>query len=198
MDRTSSNPLGRIFLSDNIIHADNVLIEKVVVESARTGYILTTLELSDENNVIYMQETRLNVGEYTIIIDESGRRLNLYDLQEGMRIDAYFSSAMTRSIPPQSSAFSIIVLQEEATVDITTDRVVNVDTNYGFIITGNPYDIYDQMIFTVSDDTVILDQSNNTIPLEAIQPGQLVQVEHAIFQTLSIPPQSPAYRVMVL
>lgn len=198
MDRTSSNPLGRIFLSDNIIHADNVLIEKVVVESARTGYILTTLELSDENNVIYMQETRLNVGEYTIIIDESGRRLNLYDLQEGMRIDAYFSSAMTRSIPPQSSAFSIIVLQEEATVDITTDRVVNVDTNYGFIITGNPYDIYDQMIFTVSDDTVVLDQSNNTIPLEAIQPGQLVQVEHAIFQTLSIPPQSPAYRVMVL
>ncbi|WP_228354227.1 hypothetical protein [Variimorphobacter saccharofermentans] len=198
MDRTSSNPLGRIFLSDNIIHADNVLIEKVVVESARTGYILTTLELSDENSVIYMQETRLNVGEYTIIIDESGRRLNLYDLQEGMRIDAYFSSAMTRSIPPQSSAFSIIVLQEEATVDITTDRVVNVDTNYGFIITGNPYDIYDQMIFTVSDDTVILDQSNNTIPLEAIQPGQLVQVEHAIFQTLSIPPQSPAYRVMVL
>lgn len=198
MDRTSSNPLGRIFLSDKIIRADNVLIEKVVVESARTGYILTTLELSDENNVIYMQETRLNVGEYTIIIDESGRRLNLYDLQEGMRIDAYFSSAMTRSIPPQSSAFSIIVLQEEATVDITTDRVVNVDTNYGFIITGNPYDIYDQMIFTVSDDTVILDQSNNTIPLEAIQPGQLVQVEHAIFQTLSIPPQSPAYRVMVL
>ncbi|MBB2184664.1 hypothetical protein H0486_17500 [Lachnospiraceae bacterium MD1] len=180
------------------MHADNVLIEKVVVESARTGYILTTLELSDENSVIYMQETRLNVGEYTIIIDESGRRLNLYDLQEGMRIDAYFSSAMTRSIPPQSSAFSIIVLQEEATVDITTDRVVNVDTNYGFIITGNPYDIYDQMIFTVSDDTVILDQSNNTIPLEAIQPGQLVQVEHAIFQTLSIPPQSPAYRVMVL
>ncbi|NLP33663.1 MAG: hypothetical protein GX359_00485, partial [Clostridiales bacterium] len=44
----------------------------------------------------------------------------------------------------------------------------------------------------------ILDQNNNTIPLEAIQPGQLVRVEHAIFQTLSIPPQSPAYLVQVL
>jgi hypothetical protein len=89
-------------------------------------------------------------------------------------------------------------LQEEAPVNITTDRVVSVDMNNGFLLTGNPYDIYDQMIFTISSETVILDQNNNIIPLEAIQPGQMVQVEHAIFQTLSIPPQSPAYRVQVV
>jgi hypothetical protein len=115
-----------------------------------------------------------------------------------MRIDADFSSAMTRSIPPQSSAYRIVVLEEESSVYITTDRVVSVDTNNGFLLTGNPNDMYDQMIFTISDQTVILDQDNDTIPLEDIQPGQLVRVEHAMFQTLSIPPQSPAYRVQVL
>jgi hypothetical protein len=198
MNRTSSAPLGMIFLSDNVIHVDSAIIEEVVVDTARTGYILITIGESDENNIIYMQEIRLNIGENTIIIDENGISLNLDDLDEGMRIDADFSSAMTRSIPPQSSAYRIVVLEEESSVNITTDRVVSVDTNNGFLLTGNPNDMYDQMIFTISDQTIILDQDNDTIPLEDIQPGQLVRVEHAMFQTLSIPPQSPAYRVQVL
>jgi hypothetical protein len=186
------------FLGDTIIHVENVPIEEVAVNTDSTGYILISFQVSDENSVIYMQEIRLNIGNNTIIIDDNGRSLNMYDLSQGMRVDADFSSAMTRSIPPQSSAYRIVVLQEEPSVDRTTDRVVSVDTNNGFLLTGNPYDMYDQMIFNISNETVILDQNNNTIPLEAIQPGQMVRVEHAIFQTLSIPPQSPAYRVQVL
>ncbi len=198
MNRTSSAPQGMLYLGDTIIHVENALIEEVAANTERTGYILISVGVNDENNMIYMQEIRLNVGNNTIIIDEKGIPLNLYDLNEGMRIDADFSTAMTRSIPPQSSAYRIVVLQEEPSVNITTDRVVGVDVNNGFLLTGNPNDMYDQMIFTISDQTVILDQNNNTIPLEEIQPGQLVQVEHAMFQTLSIPPQSPAYRVQVL
>lgn len=198
MDRNSSDPQGMLFLSDNIIHVDNALIEEVAAETGSIGYVLISFGVNDENNMMYMQEVRLNVGNDTIIIDEEGTPLNLYDLEKGMRIDADFSSAMTRSIPPQSSAYRIVVLQEEMSVNITTDRVVSVDLNNGFLTTGNPYDMYDQMIFNISDETVILDHNGNSIPLEAIQPGQRVRVEHAIFQTLSIPPQSPAYRVQVL
>ena len=198
MNRTNSDQWGMEYLNDTIIHVENAVIEEVATDTGRTGYVLISFEVSGENNMIYTQEVRLNVGNNTIVIDEDGRPLNLYDLREGMRIDADFSSAMTRSIPPQSNAYRIVVLQEEVSVIITTDRVVGVDTNNGFLITGNPYDINDQMIFTISNETVILDQNNNTIPLEAIQPGQLVRVEHAIFQTLSIPPQSPAYLVQVL
>ena len=197
MNHTSSALLGMIFLSDSIIHVDSAIIEEVDVNTAGTGYLLISIGESDENNIIYMQEIRLNIGDNTIIIDENGMELNLYDLNEGMRVDADFSSAMTRSIPPQSSAYRIVVLEEEDSVEFTTDRVVNVDPSNGFLLTGNPYDMYDQMIFTISYQTVILDQDNDTIPLEDVQPGQLVRVEHAIFQTLSIPPQSPAYRVQV-
>lgn len=198
MNRTSSAPQGMFFLGDTIIHVENALIEEVTANTESTGYVLISFGVSDENNMTYMQEIMLNVGNDTIIIDENGMSLNLYDLTEGMRIDADFSSAMTRSIPPQSNAYRIVVLQEEVPVNITTDRVVSVDTNNGFLLTGNPYDINDQMMFTISNETVILDRNNNSIPLEAIQPGQLVRVEHAIFQTLSIPPQSPAYRVQLL
>lgn len=198
MNRTGSTPQGMVFLSDMVIHIDNALVEEVVANTEGTGYVLISFEVIDENNMIYSQEIRLNVGDKTIIIDENGITLDLYDISEGMRIDADFSSVMTRSIPPQSNAFRIVVLQEEVSVIISTDRVVSVDTNNGFLLTGNPYDMNDQMAFTISNETVILNQDDQTIPLEAIQPGQLVQVEHAMFQTMSIPPQSPAYRVQVL
>lgn len=193
-----SAPQGMILPGDLIIHVENALIEEVVAYTDRTGYILISFEASDENNMIYMQEVRLNVGDETIVVDEMGTALTMNELEEGMRIDADFSAAMTRSIPPQSNAYRIVVLLEEASVIITTDRVVSVDLDHGFLLTGNPYDFYDQIIFTISNETVILDQDNNTIPLEAIQPGQLVRVEHAIFQTLSIPPQSPSYLVQII
>ena len=198
MNQPSSAPKGMPNLNDRIIQVENALIEEVNADTERTGFILISYGVNDENDRIYMQEVRLNVGTRTIITNENGMRLNMYDLTAGMRIAADFSAAMTRSIPPQSNAYRIVVLQEETPVSITTDRVVSVDLNTNFLITGNPYDFYDQMIFTISDQTVILDQNNNPLPLGAIQPGQLVRVEHAIFQTLSIPPQSPAYLVQVL
>ncbi len=184
--------------SGSTIHVENAIIEEVVADTKSTGYVLISYEDLNENNMIYMQEVRLNVGDETIIIDGNGTSLSMFDLTTGMRIDAAFSSAMTRSIPPQSSAYRIIVLREDTSVNITTDRVVSTDTNNGFLTTGNPYDINDQFVFTISDDTVILNRDNENITLADIQPGQLVWVEHAIFQTLSIPPQSPAYRVQVL
>ena len=198
MNRSSSAPQGISYLGNMVIHVDNAVIEEVTATTGRTGYLLISYGVNDENNMIYMQEIRLNVGNSTIIIDERGRRLNLFDLREGMRIDADFSSAMTRSIPPQSNAYRIVVLQEQESTITTTDRVVSVDTRNNFLLTGNPYDVNEQMIFTISNETVIRNREGRSIPLRAIQPGQLVRVEHATFQTLSIPPQSPAYLVQVL
>ena len=198
MNRNKSISHGAFYLSDAVIHVENALIEEVRVENESRGYVLVSLKLYDDNNIKYMQEVRLNVGDDTIIIDEKGRMLNLYDVEKGMQIDADISSLMTRSIPPQSFAYRIVVLDKKASVTIKTDRVVGVDTDNGFLLTGNPYDMNDQFLFTISSDTVILDKNNNIISLNEIQPGQLVRVEHAIFQTLSIPPQSPAYRVQII
>lgn len=198
MNDNSSDQPGIIFVSDSILRVENALIEEVVTQDYGTGYILISYEEVDEKNQIYLNQIRLNVGRNTIIIDENGEFLNLYDLNMRMRIDAEFSSAMTRSIPPQSNAYRIIVLNEETSFNVTTDRVVGIDANNGFLLTGNPHDMYDQIIFTISDQTIILDNNDKPIPLESIQPGQLVRVEHAIFQTLSIPPQSPAYQIQII
>jgi len=54
------------------------------------------------------------------------------------------------------------------------------------------------MRFVVSQATEILDQTGSSIPLSALQPGQMARIEHANFQTASIPPQTTAYRIQVI
>ncbi len=189
---------GLQLLSDAVMRVEDALIMEVNANSRRSGYILISYEMDDTQEDQSVNQVRLNIGKNTIIISEYGEPLNLNDLEQGMRIDADFSSAMTRSIPPQSSAFRIVVLSDEPTTDVTIDRVVEVDPENNFLLTGNPYDFYDQMRFNISEATVIMDSNGIIIPLAAIQPGKLVNVEHAMFQTMSIPPQSPAYRIQVL
>ncbi|MDD4113160.1 MAG: hypothetical protein PHC56_09060 [Herbinix sp.] len=109
MNRNNSSQ-GMTYLNDNIIHVENALIEEVATDTGKRGYVLISFQAGDDNNMIYMQEVRLNVAEETIIIDEEGRPLNLYAFEEGMRIDADISAAMTRSIPPQSYAYRVKVL----------------------------------------------------------------------------------------
>lgn len=198
MNNNRITPQDMYLLSKNILRVENAVIEEVFSESSTIGHVLISYEVSDQNNLTGVNQISLNVGGNTIIINENGEALSLNDLSEGMRIDAEFSAAMTRSIPPQSQAYRIVVLSEELDISVTVDRVVGIDAINGFLLTGNPYDMNDQMIFTVSDTTIILDQNDMPIPLEAIQPGQLVRVEHAIFQTMSIPPQSPAYLIQVI
>jgi hypothetical protein len=198
MNYNRTTPQGRILQSEDILRIENAVIEEVMSTSRSSGYVLISCEELDQNNQSYINQLRLNVGKNTIIMDDSGAPLSIHDLREGMRVNAEFSAAMTRSIPPQSNAYRIIVLQDLPSVSVTTDRVVGIDTSHGFLLAGNPYDIYDQILFTISDETVILDQEENPIELDAIQPGQLVRVVHAIFQTLSIPPQTPAYHVQIL
>ncbi len=198
MDNTAADPRGTISQNSRIMHVENALVEEVFTNNRRTGYILISYGVEDQNDMIYIETLRLNVDRNTVIINQFGQELSLYELRKGMWIDADFSSAMTRSIPPQSTAYRIIVRADNPSVNVTTDRVAEVDVRNGFLYTGNPYDISDQMRFVVNNATVILDRNGNPMRLGALQPGQLVRVEHANFQTLSIPPQTTAFRIQLL
>jgi hypothetical protein len=183
---------------NNIIQVENAVIEEVYVETCVSGYILISYTPPGQNNRNQNEQIRLNVSKYTIIESQYGETLSLCNLDVGLRVNAEFSAAVTRSIPPQSSAYRIIVIIGESNTTVTIDRVVSVDAVNGFLTTGNPFDLSEQISFNISDNTIIIGRSGNRIPLGQVKPGQMVMVEHANFQTMSIPPQSPAYRVKVL
>lgn len=70
-------------------------------------------------------------------------------------VNAVFSSAMTRSIPPQANAFLIMVQKRRPQIEIATSigRIASIDAANGFLYTGNPNDINSQVRYVVSNST---------------------------------------------
>lgn len=183
--------------SKNFLSVEDAIIEEIYLENMKNGYVLITYSEKDDEGVLQTEHLRLNVGPSTSIQTPYGETLSLYGLERGMHINALFSSAMTRSIPPQSQAYRITVIPDDDFIYITTDRVVEVDLKNGFLYTGNPNDISDQMRFVITDATTILNQNGDRVRLDKIRLGQMVSVEHATFQTPSIPPQTTAFRIYI-
>lgn len=178
------------------ISVQNAFIEEIRIDRG-AGYVTISYGELGDFDIIHMNVVILIVGRQTVIRDQFGQRLSLWDLSEGMTIDAVFSSAMTRSIPPQSQAFQITVVND-MDFSVTVGRVLRVDLSNRFLYTGRANDPLSQMRFVITPSTLILNRSGDRISLRNIRPGQTVRVEHATFQTASIPPQTTAYRVQVL
>lgn len=185
------------------INVEDAVIEEIFQDN-NVSYVTISYGVLGDFNTINMELVRLVVDRNTIIRDRRGRRMRVRDLRVGNVVDASFSTAMTRSIPPQSRAFAITVIREYVNPiqpgfpNIVEDRIMEVDRNNNFLITGNPFDMMSQMRFVVDNSTEIFDRRGNRIRLRDLRPGQMVRVEHADFMTMSIPPQTTAFRIWVI
>jgi len=182
---------------NDIIFADDAIIEEIFIDN-RTGFVTISYGVMGEFCTVNMELVTLIVSQDTVIRDQFGQNMSLRDLRRGMIVDAEFSSAMTRSIPPQSRAYRITVINQGNNSNIMEDFVLSVDTNNNFLYTGNANDIYSQMRFVINDSTRIMDRRGNRIRLRDLRPGQRVRIEHANFQTMSIPPQTTAFVVQII
>jgi hypothetical protein len=181
----------------DVIRTRDSIIENIDM-NRNAGFVTVSYGVMGNFNMIHMELVTLVVGRDTIIQDRSGRKMRLSDLREGMTVDAVFSSAMTFSNPPQSKAYSITVTNRNGSSNITEGRVLSVDVRNGYLYTGNANDLSSQMKFVITNSTAIFDRNGNSIPLRNIRAGQRVRVEHANFQTFSIPPQTTAFVVQII
>lgn len=141
---------------------------------------------------------RLVVNQETDLYDERGRRIRAGELERGMTVDASFSSAMTRSIPPQAQAFFIRITGRTNQTVTTTGRILEVNTRNSFILVLRDQNPSSVIRFNVSNGTVILDPFGRRTSLSNLIPGLRVRVEHASFTTTGIPPQSAAFTIRVV
>lgn len=91
-----------IFISDGRIEA---------ITSERNTTFVTVTYTNRANRSRQNQSIRLVVSRNTLILDEFGNRIPASELTTGMIINAVVSSAVTRSIPPQTTAFEIRVIR---------------------------------------------------------------------------------------
>lgn len=183
--------------SNNIICVKDALIEEIFRDK-NGGYVTISYGDMGEFNMIQIIVVQLLVAQDTVIQNQFGQKMLLRDLEAGMRINAEFSNIMTASEPPITRAFTITVLREKTSSNVKMDRVITVDTDNNFFVTGNANDINSQIRFQVSAATIILDKRGNRVCLSSIKAGQMVRVEYASFMTFSIPPQTTAYKVQIL
>lgn len=141
---------------------------------------------------------RLVINQDTVIRDENGRNMRIGELERGMTVDASFSSAMTRSIPPQAQAFSIRVVRRSNRTETTTGRIIEVNTRNNYILVLRNQNLSSAIRFNVSPNTVILDFFGRRTGLSSLRQGFRVRVEHASFSTASIPPQTTAFTIRII
>ena len=123
-----------------------------VKESFRTGSMATVSKINLDGETVSSilvkttdeQEIQLNLSADTLIVNnETGAAAALSDIKEGDKIYAYYSKAMTRSLPPQSACELILVgvgentpasLHEVGTVSTNEEGMTEVLTADGSMI----------------------------------------------------------------
>lgn len=147
------------------------------------------------NNV---NRVTLIVDSNTLIIDQWGNTVNANRLRRGMNINASFSTVMTRSIPPQTVAYTIQLLNSTTFYDTTDGRIVSVDRANRFITVLANSNMSPVIRFNIAPNAIIMTPFGRTTGISALTPGMRVRITHATFMTLSIPPQTTAYRIQIM
>ncbi|MEL4304781.1 hypothetical protein [Methanococcoides sp. LMO-2] len=170
------------------------------------------LLLDQDESVIgegYPCDLYLMIGEETTITDSNGNELVFEDLSEGTRIEAHYGPMTTRSLPPQSSAVSIVVLDENVptgpqpvkttgtilgTEVWSENTVLLLDQDESDIGEGYPCDIF----LVTAEETVIMDNDGNELTIEDLTEGTRVEAYYGPMVTASLPPQSGTLKIVVL
>ena len=183
----------------NIMRIDNAFVESTHCFNKFNGYILISFSPSEKENMNPILNIRLNINRDTLVLNPSGQKICPCCIKDGSWVNIVASSRMTRSIPPQSNAYLIVVQEKPQTVSsVTTDRIAFIDPENNFLYTGNPNDINSQVRFVIMEETSIRDQNSQNIDINELRPGQRVRVTHANFQTASIPPQTTAFDIQLM
>lgn len=178
------------------INIQNATIEEIFSERYTT--FVTVVYREGAGGRRSDQRVRLIVRPRTTILDINGRPVPTSALRVGMVINATISAAMTRSIPPQATAFFIRIVRNPVRENIVTGSILDIDRRNRSFTTISDLDFSSVIRFTVSEDTRIFDRRGRRIQFSELRQGMRVRVRHADFMTASIPPQTAALEISVL
>ena len=179
-----------------VIHISNGLIIEISRERGTT--FVTVTYTTGAGNRRNEQTVRLVVIPRTLIVNANGTPVPANTLEVGMTINATISSAMTRSIPPQATAYLIRIVRRRQPDSVIVGRILDIDRNNRSFTTISDLDPSTIIRFNISEDTAFIGRSGRPVNFRDLNSGMRVRVRHANFMTASIPPQTTAFEVQVL
>lgn len=160
------------------------------------GKIVIGLEGIDD----YTTFVALNITEDTVIEDKDGNAVEASEIGKGDIVYAEFSAVMTKSLPPQSNAIKIQVLEkaeqdQEAAESRYYGKVSKIDENTLYM---DGEDMDAKLVIHISDETELKNEKGENISLADIKENTYLDVLTSPAYTASLPPQTNAVSVSVL
>ncbi|WP_445475814.1 hypothetical protein ACT9XH_03505 [Methanococcoides methylutens] len=224
MNNTDSN--DKIMVDDEGLEADAPTVDEDTSESdplqpIKTIATIIGIDSWDGTKVLLLDQDESDIGEgypcdiflvtaqETTITDSDGNELSIDDLTEGTRVEAHYGPMTTRSLPPQSGAVSIVVLDENVQTgpqpvktigtvlgtEVWSDNtVLLLDQDESDTGEGYPCDIF----LVTAQETTITDSNGNELTIEDITEGTRIEAYYGPMVTASLPPQSGTLKIVVL
>ncbi|MGG3505746.1 peptidase [Paenibacillus lautus] len=143
------------------------------------------------------QEIRLSVSKDTKIIDAQGNQVQLQTIADKNKaIKAFYSPNITKSLPAQGSALTIIVQDHDfAVIDGTISEV----NKQGILVEGtNLYnDSQETILLHLDPKAKIIDQNGNTMKASDLKTGMSIRSFYGPAVAESMPPQSTTNYIRV-
>ena len=180
------------------VNAEKFVVERPdATEEFKTSGVITEAG-KDRISIIGEYPIILNITDKTKITDESGKTLTKDALKQDVRVEVEYSPVMTRSLPPISHAVSIVVKEETVRKEGTISKVNQYDgkTTVAVDVKADGGQV-SGIVLTTDENTVIVNQSGEKLDAKDLKAGQKILGFHAQIMTMSLPPQSYAYQIVV-
>ncbi|GIP36187.1 stalk domain-containing protein [Paenibacillus sp. J2TS4] len=138
-------------------------------------------------------------SDLTIKGPESDDSQEKPELKPGMKIEAAYSLAMTRSLPPQTRAESVRIIHELGLVEGIVQSVQSTDHGLSIKMDEQENDPTSGIILHIAEDTVIRSGPlADPATADQIKEGAKIKAYYGPIMTMSLPPQSPAQAIILL
>lgn len=184
--------------------------QPVQQQTAQTTGVITAIHEDDKYPSVHIQGIWpdglvLKVSEDTVYQRANGTKLQWADLQLGMTVQADHALAMTLSLPPQTGAYVLTVLDEELPGELlgTAGTIEDIRTDgqghASYLVKGQGLtdQSQDEIVLQLSTDTVIIDKEGKTLEQSSIKQGAKVIGFYQPVMTKSLPAISQAVKIVV-
>ncbi|MED1784869.1 copper amine oxidase N-terminal domain-containing protein [Brevibacillus fortis] len=189
---------------------DAVTVVDEDVAPIRTGTI-TRINKSDKGQYSVMlggfqTGILLHLTEDTKITDSEGKALKPEDLKLGMQVDGTIENVMTASLPPQTSAISIVVKDSLKSQEVlgTAGKVTSISSDkegiYNMLVEGSAItpNSQEKVMLTINKKTVIVSAKDNRVLVpEELTADSKVFAFYSPTMTHSLPPIAVAEKIVV-
>lgn len=198
---------SQVVTAGNQVNISTTTNEDVKMETQQG--VITSIRNDDKYKSVQINGTGidgtiLNIDEKTVIKNSAGEQVDFNDLALGMRIEVKHSLAMTMSLPGQTYAYEITVLEaaDEANMLGTSGLIEEVREddkgNKSIAVKGMGMSEVSQeeVILRISADTIIVDVEGNSIDANELVQGAKVLAYYDPELTKSLPPIGHAWKVV--